>query len=253
MILSFHKMHGLGNDFVLVEDVTLTEAQIQFLGDRHRGIGFDQLIVLSPSSHPEALSKISFFNQDGSSVTACGNGTRCGGWYLAQKHSQTQFLLESPRGDLMKIEVTGTNVRTSLKVYEAKPFPMTLGGVSLTPVFVDIGNPHLVFFDCPQGMDPLQIAIESQAHFQGGINVGFATSTSRNSLDLQVWERGVGFTQACGTGAGAAAIAGSTLGILEDKVTVHQQGGESLIEWVGESTLYLTGPTTYVFEGTVQI
>jgi diaminopimelate epimerase len=245
--IKFHKMHGLGNDFVILDGVTVPESQIPFLGDRNKGIGFDQIILIEPSI--KALSKIKFYNQDGSRVTACGNGTRCAAWFLAQKHKISNFDLESPLGELLNVSITGDQVTVSMTPQTIQIMNIEFQGLK-NPTYVNIGNEHLVFFSQPP--QDLEFFIkEINHHYPQGINVGFSTILNTSHIQLTVWERGVGLTQACGTGAGAAAVAGMNQGLLENTVTVCQKGGDCQIHKDLNGNLTLTGPATYVFSGEI--
>jgi diaminopimelate epimerase len=245
--LKFHKMHGLGNDFVILDGVTVPESQIPFLGDRNKGIGFDQIVLIEPSK--KALSKIKFFNQDGSIVTACGNGIRCAAWLLAQKHEMSSFQLESPLGDILDVSVLGDQVAVSMASPEIRLMNIELQGLNY-PTYVNIGNEHLVFFSkAPHDLE--SIIIDINHHYPQGINVGFATIINTSHIQLTVWERGAGLTQACGTGAGAAAVAGMHQGLLGDTVTISQKGGDCRIHKNPNGSITLTGPATYVFSGEI--
>jgi diaminopimelate epimerase len=276
MLLKFTKMHGLGNDFVVVDAVSrkvyFNPAQIQRLSDRNRGIGFDQLLVVEPPSNPELDFRYRIFNSDGSEVEHCGNGARCFAKFVTEKGltNKNTILVETKRGRAqLNIQENGdvqVDMGAPSFVPADLPFtpdttaslysvPVGAESVELTPV--SVGNPHAVL-----KVDELSDALverigpqlESHDWFPNRVNVGFMQVLSADEINLRVFERGVGETQACGTGACAAVVAGIKQGWLAPSVLVHLPGGDLRIDWQGEgSSILMTGPATKVFDGQIYL
>ncbi|TPE54785.1 diaminopimelate epimerase [Maribrevibacterium harenarium] len=276
MLLKFTKMHGLGNDFVVVDAVSrkvyFNPAQIQRLSDRNRGIGFDQLLVVEPPSNPELDFRYRIFNSDGSEVEHCGNGARCFAKFVTEKGltNKNTILVETKRGRAqLNIQANGdvqVDMGAPSFVPADLPFtpattaslytvPVGAESVELTPV--SVGNPHAVL-----KVDELSDALverigpqlESHDWFPNRVNVGFMQVLSADEINLRVFERGVGETQACGTGACAAVVAGIKQGWLAPSVLVHLPGGDLRIDWQGEgSSILMTGPATKVFDGQIYL
>jgi diaminopimelate epimerase len=289
--LSFVKMHGLGNDFVMLAAPPATDdltGLIQALCNRHTGIGADGVIWPAPAQPAEANADIQFvyYNGDGSRAEMCGNGIRCFARYLqqhphylarsvydgpivAQTPAGNILLTLHPNNDLITVDM-GPPVLTPAQV----PFkpenpvtdnvgpllntPVTVLGrtVALTPV--SMGNPHAIIMQpanpaSPQWLDPAVFgpALEVHSAFPAKTNVEFATVLSRTHVQLVVWERGCGFTQACGTGACATAVAGILNQQLDDTLTISLPGGDLSISWQGGAadSVMMTGPATTVFTG----
>ena len=256
----FHKMHGLGNDFVVIDArvhaVEMTKARAHAISDRHMGIGCDQLILLEPSTIADVKMRI--FNADGSEVEACGNATRC-----------VALLLEKPA----RIETEGGILETvpqeqSATVllnppafdWEFIPLAMPMDTSDMPvgweelerPMAVNVGNPHVVFFvdDCDAvDLERLGPVIENDPLFPERINVNVATIIAANHLHLRVWERGVGLTKACGTGACATAVAAIRSGRAKSPLTVSLPGGALSISWAEGGPIEMSGPATHVFTG----
>jgi diaminopimelate epimerase len=256
----FHKMHGLGNDFVVIDarvhSVEMTKARAHAISDRHMGIGCDQLILLEHSEIADVKMRI--FNADGSEVEACGNATRC-----------VALLLEKPA----RIETVGGILETvpqrqSATVllnppafdWEFIPLAMPMDTSDMPvgweelerPMAVNVGNPHVVFFtgDCGAvELERLGPVIENDPLFPERINVNVATVVAANHLNLRVWERGVGLTKACGTGACATAVAAIRSGRAKSPLTVSLPGGDLTISWVEGGPIEMSGPATHVFTG----
>ncbi len=261
MRVSFIKMHGLGNDFVVLDgrvhrlpDITPRAAAA--LADRKTGIGCDQLIVLEPSGVADFRMRI--FNADGGEVEACGNATRAvgllhgaaarietaGGLVTAQpSDSGIAVDMGEPRFDWQAIPLA----------YAMDTLSMPVGWEGLEhPVAVNVGNPHAIFFvdDClATALETLGPLIEHDPLFPQRVNVNVATVTARDALRLRVWERGVGETRACGTGACATAIAAMRRGLVDRRVTVHLTGGPLTIEWRADNHIEMTGPAVESYRG----
>lgn len=250
--MDFIKAQALGNDFVIIDEIDLNQPLSELskkLADRHYGIGCDQVIFI-------AGEKVRFFNTDGSEAEACGNGSRCVAKYLMDQRKVESITLSTLGGDLFakraeNCEITITMQKPTWEILDPSQFPNI---DCLFAVSVSVGNPHLVFF--VDGILSVQHKGEGLEHhplFPNCVNVGFAEVVSRSQLNLQVWERGVGLTLACGSGACAAAVAGSVTGLTDGKMCVVQPGGELLIELDDTGQLYMTGPAEIVFRGNISI
>jgi diaminopimelate epimerase len=256
----FYKMHGLGNDFVIIDarekPVKMTEARARAIADRRTGIGFDQLILLEPST--TADMRMRTFNADGSEVEICGNATRALAILLKQPAT-----LETLGGPI-RIEAHGDEASIDMGkprfAWDAIPLsyamdtaPMPVGWEELeAPSAVNIGNPHVIFFvpNCDDvALDQLGPMIEIDPLFPERINVNVAHVVAGNHLKLRVWERGAGLTQACGTGACATAVAAIRRGLVASPVRVTLPGGDLHIAWAPGETIRMTGPATHVFTG----
>lgn len=257
----FHKMHGLGNDFVIIDarraPVAMTPARAKKLADRKYGIGCDQLILLEPSDIANIRMRI--FNQDGSEVESCGNATRCVVSLLGQDAT-----IETAGG-----MIDGTYGENSITLHLPPPrfdwqdiplaFAMDSAAMPIAwdelagPMAVNVGNPHAIFFvddEVAVDLEHLGPMIEHDAAFPDRVNVNVA-SVQDGAVFLRVWERGVGETQACGTGACATAIAAIRQGKVASPVTVHQAGGSLTIGWEPGAVIQMTGAATYVFKGEI--
>ncbi|WP_355661918.1 diaminopimelate epimerase [Halomonas salifodinae] len=276
MLLHFTKMHGLGNDFMVVDLVTqrarLRDEQIRQLADRHFGIGFDQLLIVEPPRDPDLDFRYRIYNADGSEVENCGNGARCFARFvrdqrLTHKH---EIRVETAGGPLTLVVQEDGRVSVDMGAPrfapEALPFeaatdqlrhPLTVEGETLEIGVVSMGNPHAVLRVDDVDSAPvarLGPAIESHPRFPRRVNAGFMQVVSPHEIRLRVYERGSGETLACGTGACAAVASGIRQGLLESPVTVRLPGGELTIEWAGDDApLIMTGPAERVFEGRVPL
>ncbi|GBU09609.1 diaminopimelate epimerase [Gammaproteobacteria bacterium] len=282
-ILDFCKMHALGNDFVIINAINtpfnLNAKQIDKLGERTTGIGFDQLLVILPSDEIGVDFCYQIYNQDGREAGNCGNGVRCAALYihrykLSSKrtlHFKTKTIymhatiLEHDADFLnavVKVDMGIPNFKP-----ESLPFIETLATKTLNNTFTlnnsdatfsiaSIGNPHaVVILDDINMIDlrPIAYALQNHRAFPEGVNVGFMHILSRNLIKLRVHERGVGETDACGTGACAAVAVGISSGLLDSAVEVRLQRGDLNILWESASTpLFMTGPACFVFEGTIR-
>lgn len=264
MRIDFVKMHGLGNDFVVLDGrgQVLPEVDARLamaLADRHAGIGCDQLIVLSASDRADVHMRI--FNPDGSEVGACGNATRavgllCGG--AARIETAAGILVAAPdvAGIAVEMGVPRFDWEAIPLAYAMDTLAMPVGWESLaSPVAVNVGNPHAVFFvaDCDAvALERLGPLIEHDPLFPERVNVNVATVVSREAIRLRVWERGAGLTLACGTGACATAVAAMRRGLVERSVSVALPGGGLRIDWREDGVIVMTGPATEAFRGSFE-
>lgn len=274
MRIQFTKMHGLGNDFVVIDaisqHVSLRSSQIQRLAHRHTGIGFDQLLLIEPPSRPDADFNYRIFNADGHEVQHCGNGARCFARFVRDRDLTTKTKITvNTQGGLITLHVLDDGqVRVDMGeprfTPESLPYvgppDVTHGQVTLdTPdgsqVFglVSMGNPHAVCQVDSVETAPVGLvgpAIQALSQFPSSVNVGFMEVVRRDLIRLRVYERGVGETLACGTGACAAVAYGYQKGVLDPKVTVETEGGTLEIAWDGPGqALFMTGPAESVYEG----
>lgn len=266
--LPFRKMHGLGNDFVVIDartaEVSLSPDAARRIADRRRGVGFDQLVLLEPPRDPAAAAFVRFLNADGSEAGACGNGSRCVGWLLAEELGQESLAIETLGGLLAcRREVDG---RMTVDLGPAKtdwqdiPLAREMDSLSLPlrrgeldePAALSVGNPHATFFVADAEAVPLQELgplLEVDPLFPERANIAVAEVTGRNCLRARVWERGVGITQACGTGASAAAVNAARRGLTGRDVEVALDGGSLSIHWRSDGHVEMTGPIATAFSG----
>lgn len=279
MLLRFTKMHGLGNDFMMVDLISqranLYPALIQELSDRRFGIGFDQLLTVRPPKSPDMDFLYTIFNADGSEAEQCGNGARCFLRFVRDQGltTKSEVKLETNTGNITcRLESDG-NVTVNMGpptlsperipfvadhpgiTYTLRPDPAREDVISLSAI--NIGNPHAVITvdDVNQApVEQLGPLIESHARFPERVNAGFMQVVSRDKIKLRVFERGVGETKACGSGACAAVVAGRLQGLLNETVDVELTGGHLQISWAGDDApILMTGPAHRVFEGRLQI
>ncbi len=253
----FTKMQSLGNDFVLIDarhqPFQWDAERIRYWADRHRGIGFDQLLVLELSDKPECDFAYRIFNADGSEVGQCGNGARCVGRFIQLKglSSKQEWMLSTLTSSISVSLLPNQQFKVAMGI------PRILPTVEGAWAALDLGNPHLVFR--VKEVDALDLAQEAQPYLQDpafpqGVNVGFVQLIDEAHLRLRVYERGVGPTLACGSGACAAVVAGCLQGLLGPEVEVQQPGGLSWVSWQGlGQPVYLTGPAECVFEGELYV
>ncbi|KJZ14231.1 diaminopimelate epimerase [Marinomonas sp. S3726] len=276
MLLKFTKMHGLGNDFVVVDAVSrkvyFNKDMIARLGDRHTGIGFDQLLLVEPPTNPDMDFRYRIFNCDGSEVEHCGNGARCFATFVQDKELIDKDIInvETKNGPIQLRVLAGGLVTVDMGVPSFEPADLPFTGSAngdfydipvadslyqITPI--SVGNPHAVHKVDKLDDDYVEqvgAAIESHELFPNNVNVGFMQLVSESEINLRVYERGVGETQACGTGTCAAVVAGIKQGWLASKVKANLLGGELTIEWQGEGhPILMTGPTAKVFEGQIYL
>jgi diaminopimelate epimerase len=273
MALAFTKMHGIGNDFVMVDcrrqPFALDEAQIRAIGDRRTGVGFDQLISIEPPRDPSCAFYYGIWNTDGSPSGQCGNGVRCVAAWLHRAGELAigdTVRLESPSGPVA-VRLLGPNeVTVDMGVpafapgevpfradVEADRYAIELGDEVVEIGAVSMGNPHAVMVVrdlTDPALERLGPALTGDARFPEGANAGFVQQVDRRQLRLRVHERGSGWTRACGTGACAAVAVLRRRGEVDERVRVALPGGELTIDWTGPGhTLWMTGPAAFVFEG----
>ncbi|MCB1617045.1 MAG: diaminopimelate epimerase [Pseudomonadales bacterium] len=276
MILRFTKMHGLGNDFVVIDLVTqrarLTEEQIRFLSDRHLGIGCDQLLLVEPPRTPEADFLYRIFNADGREVEQCGNGARCFARFVHENRlTAKNRILAETAGGLIELNLNNNatvTVNMGPPVFrpenipfqaeqEASTYMLAINDTQYEISAVSMGNPHAVLLVENTDSAPVKkigSKIECHARFPNKVNVGFMQIVDRKHIRLRVYERGVGETRACGTGACAAVVSGIERGLLDKAVRVDLPGGSLQIEWQGRNKpVLMTGEATSVFRGQVRL
>ncbi len=258
--MRFHKMHGLGNDFVMIDaretPVEMNAARAHAIADRHSGIGCDQLIILEASDCADAKMRI--FNADGGEVEACGNATRCVAVLLG-KPARIETL-----GGILETRPSDSSAIVELEQpafdWELIPLAMPMDSSDMPvnweelerPSAVNVGNPHIIFFvpDC-DAVDLARLGplIETDPLFPERVNVNVASVIGPDHIKLRVWERGVGLTLACGTGACASAVAAIRAKHVNSPVRVSLPGGDLIIAWTPGSQISMSGPATYVFSG----
>ncbi|MDA0115878.1 diaminopimelate epimerase [Vibrio sp. 2art] len=272
MHFHFSKMHGLGNDFMVVDCITqnvfFSQDLIRRLADRHTGVGFDQLLVVEAPYDPETDFHYRIFNADGSEVEQCGNGARCFARFVRLKGLTNKYSISvSTKKGKMILNIEGDGeVTVNMGVPEFEPnkipfkakqkektYIMRAGDNTLFCGAVSMGNPHVVTVvddvDTAE-VETLGPLLESHERFPERVNAGFMQVVSRDHIRLRVYERGAGETQACGSGACAAVAVGILQGLLDENVKVSLPGGELRIAWQGPGKpLFMTGPTTHVFDG----
>lgn len=276
MRLRFTKMHGCGNDFVMIDGVTqnvkLSPEKIRLLADRHFGIGCDQLLVVEPPSNPDMDFRYRIFNSDGGEVENCGNGARCFAKFVRDRRLTAKRVINvetmngrmalevRPDGQVavnMGVPVLHPGDIPFVAEQQAPSYTVELEGQALDLSAVSMGNPHGVLLVDRTVDAPLQtIGRRLQQHpcFPQGVNVGFMAVLSREEIDLRVLERGAGETLACGTGACAAVVAGRLRGLLDEEVAVNLTGGRLLIRWAGEGQpVIMTGPAVSVYQGQIHL
>ncbi len=259
--LPFMKMHGAGNDFVVIDarrrSLPVTAALAQALGDRHRGVGFDQLALIEADADADA--RLTFYNADGSPSAACGNATRCIARLLMEETGQPAVSLRTERGLLAAEDAGGglTRVNMGAPMLDWDRIPLAEPADSLhlpiagDPVATGMGNPHCTFFVADAGAVNLAAegpAFEHHPLFPERTNVEFVQILSPEAIRLRIWERGTGITLASGSCSCAAAVAAARRGLTGRRVAVHVDGGTLEIDW-REDGVWMTGPTAHVFDG----
>ena len=266
--IPFIKMHGLGNDFVVFDarraPLALDAARVRAIADRRTGVGCDQLIVLEAPRNGGTHAYLRFWNQDGGEVAACGNGTRCAARLLMDETGASHVVLETQAGKLTASEGGGGQMRVDMGQarLDWRDIPLACATDTLhvvvgagalgDAVAVNMGNPHAVFFvDEAEAVPLAEVGpgLETDSLFPEHANIGIAQRLADDRLRLRVWERGVGITQACGTGACAAAVAGARRGLTGRSVTVVLDGGALGIVWREDGHVEMTGPTAASFTG----
>ena len=276
MRLKFTKMHGLGNDFVMLNGVTqnvqLDVSQLRFIADRQRGIGCDQILFVEKATRAGVDFRYRIFNSDGGEVEQCGNGARCFMHFVRDEglSLKSEIRVETKSGiiaphmddngevtvDMGKPRFEPSEIPFRRAAREAL-YELEVGGEKIQINALSMGNPHAV-----QMVNDLEAApvlaqgplIEHHADFPARVNAGYMQIVDHNHIKLRVWERGAGETLACGTGACAAVVAGIQRGLLDRRVSVETHGGKLTIEWQGEGApVMMTGPATKVFSGEIEL
>jgi diaminopimelate epimerase len=287
MRIPFTKMQGAGNDFVVLDETRgrlgLTAAHYRFLGDRHFGVGADQILTVRPAPAPGLDFEYVIHNADGNEVEQCGNGARCFARFVRDKglSSKDSLRVQTMKGvieprltpdgrvtvdmgapvfalDAIPFDPQGASPQTqNLWLNWPVAQVTTASGAPVLVAVLSMGNPHAVLQVADidtAAVHTLGPAIQASAQFPQGVNVGFLQVQSRSRVRLRVYERGVGETLACGTGACAAVVAGIRLGLLDDTVDVQATGGTLTIQWAGgDASVYMTGPATTVFSAEIEI
>ncbi len=276
MLLKFTKMHGAGNDFVMLDGVRqriqFTPEQLRLLADRHFGVGCDQVLLVETTQHPDADFRYRIFNADGGEVEQCGNGARC---FVRFVHDQgltqkREIVVETQAGLItLYLEADGrVKVNMGAPIFEAAriPFytdsdavsqPLEVAGEIVQITALSMGNPHAVQVVADVEHAPVTsqgALIEQHPRFPQRANAGFMQIVDRGHIKLRVYERGAGETLSCGTGACAAVVTGILRGLLDERVRVVTKGGVLDISWAGEGApVLMTGPAVTVFEGEVTL
>lgn len=280
MKLKFSKMHGLGNDFVVIDGVSQpfapsvvqSAARVRALGDRHFGIGFDQLLLVEKSTLPNVDFRYRIFNADGGEVEQCGNGARCFARFVvhAGLSTQREITVETLRGIIRPRLEDGGEVTVDMgpprfaaaeipfeSTSEAVVQPLEVDGQTLAISALSMGNPHAVLVVADVDTAPVATlgpAIEAHPRFPARVNAGFMQVVDPHRIRLRVFERGAGETLACGTGACAAVVAGIRRRLLSSPVRVETRGGSLTIAWAGEAQpVMMTGPAQHVFDGEIDL
>ncbi|MCG8709760.1 diaminopimelate epimerase [Brenneria sp. 4F2] len=274
--MQFAKMHGLGNDFMVVDAVTqnvyFSPELIRRLSDRHCGVGFDQLLVVEPPYDPELDFHYRIFNADGSEVAQCGNGARCFARFVRLKgltnkrdiavSTQTgRMILSVTDDDLVRVNMGEPNFEPQQIPFRAikaeKTYIMRVEEHTVLCGVVSMGNPHCVMQVedvASANIDVLGPLLENHERFPERANIGFMQVLDRNTVNLRVYERGAGETQACGSGACAAVAIGIQQNLLSSQVKVSLPGGDLAIHWDGPGhPLFMTGPATHVYDGFIHL
>ena len=276
MLINFTKMHGLGNDFVVIDalsqPVALTPAQLRFIADRHFGIGCDQILLVEAPTVPGVDFRYRIYNADGGEVEQCGNGVRCFARFVLDKHLTTRhdISVETEAGIISTQVGANGLITVNMGVPQFAPadipfiadtqalaYTLDVAGQHVNIGAVSMGNPHAIMQ--VDNVDTAPVAtlgpqIEQHARFPRRVNAGFMQIIDRSHIRLRVYERGVGETRACGTGACAAVAVGRQQGLLDETVTVDLPGGTLLIRWAEEGRpVWMTGPAVSVFEGKIEL
>ena len=276
MKLHFTKMHGLGNDFMVIDGINqtipLSKERIQQLSDRHFGVGFDQLLLVERPHSPDNDFRYRIFNNDGGEVEQCGNGARCFAKFVFDQGMtvKSRIQVETTKGVIFPEYLGNNQVRVDMgrpkftpneipfqAEHEAVCHDLQVGDALLSVSVISIGNPHVVQIVDNVALASVTVvgsAIEKHPRFPERVNAGFMQIMGRDEIRLRVFERCSGETLACGTGACAAAVAGIRRGLLDRCVRVNTRGGELIVEWAfDDSTVTMIGPAATVFQGTIEI
>ena len=274
--MKFTKMHGLGNDFVVVDAINqriaITPKKIRFMANRHTGIGFDQLLVVEKTNQPNADFKYRIFNADGSEVGQCGNGARCFARFVRDKKltDKDEIVVETKSGRLVLSFTDNDLITVNMGIprhlpaeipviseQESRFYTVNVNGSEKAFGAVSMGNPHAVLQVNDIKTAPVETigaALESHKIFPERANIGFMQVLDKNAIKLRVYERGAGETQACGSGACAAVVIGIEQNLLNNTVRVELPGGDLNISWAGRGEpVFMTGAAVSVFEGFIAL
>tara|TARA_R110002074_G_scaffold145034_2_gene293466 strand:- start:98281 stop:99108 length:828 start_codon:yes stop_codon:yes gene_type:complete len=275
LLINFSKMHGLGNDFVVIDainqSIDLSEEQIKWMADRHYGIGFDQLLLVR-EARSDADFRYVIYNADGGEVSQCGNGARCFALFVKQKGltDKNSIRVETVAGELV-LDINDDNLVTVnmgeprfspksiplLSEQQQQLYSAEVAGETIEFSAVSMGNPHAVIqVDNVEtaAVESVGAALESHALFPERVNVGFSEIAGPSTIKLRVFERGAGETLACGSGACAAVVAAIRLAKVVTPVSVELPGGVLSIDWQGDGhPVKMTGPATFIFDGMIRL
>lgn len=276
MELQFTKMHALGNDFVIIDSLHqklhLRCDQIRLIADRHLGVGCDQLLLLRPTNTAGVDVRYIIYNADGEEVSQCGNGARCIAAYLHKNVllEQDTISAETAHGILTMYYQDDEHIKVDMGIPRLAPtdipiatddyavyYQLNLADTTITFSAISIGNPHAVIIVDDIDAAPISsigYALQQHEFFLQGVNVGFMQIIDNNHIKLRVYERGCGETLACGSGACAAVVAGNLTARLTQQVEVTLPGGQLSINWLGQGeSIWMTGPATFVYSGTIPL
>ena len=262
-MIQFTKMHGLGNDFIVIntmqQTVPDTKNFIAEIANRHTGVGCDQVLMVGFTEHPHADFNYRIFNPDGTEVYQCGNGARCVGLFVREKKlsDKKTIILETKRETMKVTCIDDQHVVVDIAIpnFDPQSLPFLPAFLSIPYQFhtVSVGNPHCIIEDCglsTDAMEKMGQELNSHPAFPEGINLGFVKIISPNEIHLRVYERGAGLTQACGSGACAAVAVLRKQKKVDAITTVHQPGGRLTVTWnMPTDFIQLTGPAVRVFDG----
>ena len=276
MQIKFTKMHGLGNDFIVIDainqSVSLTAEQVRLLADRHFGIGCDQLLLVEPAISSEADFRYRIYNADGGEVGQCGNGARCFMRFVNEQglSDKSDLYVETAGGPLRLTREEDGQITVNMGVPRLQPgeipfdapayaprYPLHAADHELEIAALSMGNPHAVLL--VDDIDSAPVAelgpiIESHPRFPERVNAGFMQIVDRQTIHVRVYERGAGETLACGSGACAAVVAGQLWERLDSRVKVFLKGGELMVSWRGKGEpAVMTGPATTVYQGHIEL
>jgi len=274
MRLKFTKMHGLGNDFVMLDGITqrikLSPEKVRAIADRHTGIGCDQLLLVEAPRNPDVDFRYRIYNADGGEVENCGNGARCFARFVRDRRltSKENILVETAAGilelklqdsDQVSVDMGAPVLEPHAIPFEAdiqaETYPLEVDGEVYTVGAVSMGNPHAVLLVDNVDQAPVETlgaAIERHPRFPAKVNVGFLQIQERGRARLRVFERGVGETRACGTGACAAMVAARLRDLVDEELQIQLPGGFLTIHWPGPGEpVTMTGPATAVYQGQI--
>jgi len=276
MRLEFTKMHGLGNDFIVIDainqSVSLTAGQVRLLADRHFGIGCDQLLLVEQATSAEADFRYRIYNADGGEVGQCGNGARCFMRFVNEQglSDKSGLTVETAGGPLRLTREEDGQITVNMGIPRLQPGEVPFDAPAFAPLYplyaadheleiaaISMGNPHAVLL--VDDIDSAPVAelgpiIERHPRFPERVNAGFMQIVDRQAIHVRVYERGAGETLACGSGACAAVVAGRLWERLDSRVKVFLKGGELMVSWRGEGEpVMMTGPATTVYQGHIEL